>query len=139
MEQNYNYSNMNENQINQIVRCIIQSFLNIKELNDTLSNLNNNEIKNLSPIQNLYNSLLKDKDKNILEFENELKKEMVKNNINNIFEKIIETFISSIKCKNLFKIIKLLEEKCQNCQFKTPRKEMAFNYFSFDLSKRFIN
>ena len=121
-----------------IIDCIINCFLNIKELRDIFLSLNDNEIKNLSSISLEYYNLLRNQGNNFLKIENEIKKQQILYN-RSIFENVIESFISTLNNTYLFTLEKLLIEKCIKCQFKKPPKILKSNYHSIVIKKRVIN
>ena len=133
--------NMKDIMKSNIIRCIIKCFLNIKELNDIFQSMN--QINNLSSIAIQYYYLIKNKN-NLNNLESEIKNEINKKKINqnkyavkkNLFETIIETFISSIDIENLFNIEKQIYQKCQKCEYKTKNRKFITLYSSFDINHR---
>lgn len=122
------------------LNLIIKIFKQFKELNDIYSSLKKNEFNNLSCIQKLFHKLTikKNKDKIIIELINEIKKEITNNNKKDIFEKVIEKFITSLNNQKLFKAVKLLGEKCHNCRIQKSNI-LYYNFSLIDLRRRLFN
>ena len=129
---------LDNNERNHIIDCIINCFLDIKELKDIFLSLDQNEIKQLSPISKQFYNLLTKKEINFFNIENEIK-EHIKDKNSNIFENIIKAFTSTLNNPYLFILEKEMIEKCLNCSKKKSKKIYKESYHSFDLKSRIIH
>ena len=136
-----------------LINCIIDNFVNIKELQPFFKSLETNHISNLLSYAYYYYKYNNDENKQILE--NEIKsllkenyEKMKKNNQEeikkwNYIEIIMEKIISLINYNNLFISEKQCIEYCEKCNYKkndnNSNRSNKFYYSSFHTEDRINN
>ena len=136
-----------------LINCIIDNFVNIKELEPFFKSLETNNISNLLSYAYYYYKYNNDENKQILENEiqsllKEYYEKIKKNNQEeikkwNYIEIIMEKIISLINYNNLFISEKQCIEYCEKCNYKkndnNTNRSNKFYYSSFHIEDRIIN